>query len=77
MGKLVPDYCLIGPHSFGNPYDQKTLEPGTFVKPIQRKYLPQHILEDERWRWVDHDITVFCYCSAGIIPIPRDLIRSI
>ncbi len=49
---------------------------GTFVRPIDLKYVPKHITDDERWKYFDKNTDVFCYYSGGIVPIPKALIRE-
>lgn len=48
-----------------------TLEPGTFIRPIESRYVPQHVKDDYRWRWHKDVDDVFCYCHYGIISVPR------
>lgn len=52
-------------------YDTKTLPAGTFVRPIDLSYIPEHILEDKRWIPHNNLKDVFCYTKYGILPIPR------
>lgn len=68
----TPDYVLTDVFT----YKDGTLPAGTFVKPIQYCYLPQHVKDDGRWGYVSLEDNVFCYCSLGIVPIPRKIVRQ-
>lgn len=50
-------------------YGSKTLPTGSFVRPIELKYVPQHVLE--KYDATDTKYHVFAYTHYGIIPIPR------
>ena len=78
LGKArAPNYILIAPHTFGiSPMDSKTLEAGTFVRPIELCYVPKHVLEDKRWRGIGPDF-VFAYTRYGIIPILKSRIKEV
>jgi hypothetical protein len=52
-------------------YDHITLEAGTFVRPIELKYIPKHVIEDKRWSHFNNEKEVFCYTPKGILPIDR------
>lgn len=58
-------------------WDVKIIPAGTFVKPIELRYLPKHVVDDPRWNEYDVEISVFCYTSYGIIPLPRSLLRTV
>lgn len=57
---------------YGEPLE---LPQGAFVRPIDERYVPKHILEDTtRLRSNDE---VFCYTRYGIIPILKSMIREV
>ena len=68
---------MLEPHAFGSGLaETKELPAGSFVKPIERRYLPAHVLADPRWRlMVDNDDFVFCYTNFGIVPILRTKVK--
>lgn len=49
---------------------------GTFVKPIETVYLPDHIKEEASYRWFQKSTEQFVYCSYGILVIPKHIIRE-
>lgn len=84
----IPNYILDRDflHYF-NPQNSITLTSGMFVKPIERRYVPKHILDAADWsifndkkrvyEMHDDSTAVFCYTSKGIVLIPRDFIREV
>lgn len=79
MSVKVQDYALKSPHMYrtGVWADPITLPAGLFVKPIEYRYVPKHVLEKYENTGHDDSKCVFCYTSYGIISIPRELIREI
>jgi hypothetical protein len=76
MSVKVPEFVLSEDHRITTSIlDIKIIPAGSFVKPIQYCYLPQHIKDANKW----HDPTkqIFCYTSEGIISIPLNIIREI
>lgn len=57
--------------------DSLTIPEMTFVKPIEIRWVPKHVVENPRWQSFNPDKDVFCYCHYGIIPIPRSKVRKI
>lgn len=47
---------------------------GSFVRPIQLYYVPNHVLEF--WPGVDGQYHVFAYTHYGIVPIPRSQVME-
>lgn len=68
----TPNYVLTEDHNFGPFGDQKTLEVGSFVRPIEYIYVPKHCLE----KGVHNRAFSYCYTRYGIILIPNALIRK-
>lgn len=57
--------------------DTKVIPAGSYVRPIELTYVPQHVVDDLRWRYFDPKLEVFCYVKAlGIVPIPKKHIRG-
>lgn len=77
----ITDYCLSEdvtvPKTSSIWSDPITLHAGTFVKMIDFRWVPKHIIDAEVNKFYDEDKEVFCYCSAGIILIPKKSIREI
>ncbi len=77
MTVRTPNYRLLEAHTVSNgPHDQRLLPAGSYVRPIELRYVPKHVIDDSRWTWFDGDIEVFCYCSLGIIPIPKKILKG-
>lgn len=53
----------------------KTLPAGSFVKPIDTRYLPRHILERHASSWRDSEM-MYVYCHYGIIRIDKFKVRE-
>lgn len=57
--------------------DTKTIPAGSYVRPIDLCYVPNHVLEDTRWQGLDLKNHVFCYVKLlGIVPIDKSVIRD-
>ncbi len=69
----TPNYVLTESRS----YNSHTLEAGTFVRPIKWEYLPKHITQDDKYKYVNLVDNVFVYCFYGIILIPKYLLREV
>jgi hypothetical protein len=59
----------IGPH-YG-----KVLPAGSFIKPIDKYYLPDYIKKSIEYLWLEFDYT-YCYTYYGMILVSNNLIRS-
>lgn len=55
--------------------DPKVLPVGAFVRPIQLSYIPQHVLDNNKYNY-DHKLDIYCYTRFGIIPIPKSYMRE-
>lgn len=77
MAIRTPDYRLNAEWSYNaNSFTSFTLPAGTFVRPIEKKYVPKHVLEDTRWRYSSSS-DIYCYCRYGIVPIPAKYITKV
>lgn len=57
--------------------NERTLPAYSFVKPINIRWVPQHVLDDVDGKWFTPSKEIFCYCSGGIIVIQKDKIRKV
>lgn len=74
----TPNYVLTAAHTYHfGPHDTKVFDAGTFVRPIEKRWLPKHVLEHKDNRWVDHSREVFCYTRWGILLLPRNILRQV
>ena len=53
------------------------LRAGTFARPIDKSYVPKHVLEDERWNYFKEEVHYYCYTSAGFVVIRKDKLRPV
>lgn len=74
----TPDYLLTNDVTITKDiWDQKVIKAGTFVRPIDFYYVPQHIKDLPDHKWFDRNREVFCYTPIGIQLIPLDKIRKL
>lgn len=84
----TPNYVLTEQHTFGKYGDKQVIEAGTFIRPIELRYVPKHVTEDPQrynydvtsWKLsgFEADRDVYCYTPRhGIVNIPRDRIRRV
>jgi hypothetical protein len=73
----TPNFVLMSEYRpyMGSSSDPVVLPAGAFVRPIDLKYVPKHVIEDRRWSSFNEKTEVFCYTRVGIIPIPIDAMR--
>lgn len=57
--------------------NNKTLPAGSFVKPIDPYWLPQHIKDTSNFKWMNKETQVFCYTALGMVLIPWEKLRAI
>lgn len=50
-------------------YDSRVLPSGSFVRPIDLRYVPEHVIE--RNKGFNKDYHVFVYCRWGVFPVPK------
>lgn len=58
-------------HSF-NQRDSFTLPSGSFVTPLQLKYVPKHVRDSNH---CNLKLEMYCHTHFGIIPIPLKILR--
>ena len=75
MSLPTPNYVLNEIHHVGFGADAKVLKPGVFARPIELRYVPKHITEENIF--FDEASTVYCYTFIGIVPIPRNKLREV
>lgn len=73
----TPDYVLSEDVTWWEGQELKTLKAGLFVRPIDWPYVPKHVIEDSRFRYVSKDSQIFCYTRHGIVPIPISAFRRV
>lgn len=74
----TPNFMTREEHKiYGNMLSEKILPKGSFVRPIEPKYLPSHITETGTFKWFNPDKEVFVYCAFGIICIPSELLIQV
>lgn len=69
----TPNYVLMEDVKIHGSGDPQTLPAGTFIRPIDIRWVPKHIKDDNLW--FNEKKQVYCYTSLGIIPISLDVIR--
>ena len=52
--------------------DTKVIKAGSFVKPLDIRWVPIHITEDPKNKDFNNETEVFCFCREGIIRFKRD-----
>jgi hypothetical protein len=76
MAIKVPEFVLTqGFLMHKGPMDTYTIPEGSFVKPIEYCYVPQHVKDANKHH--DKLKEIFCYTREGIVSIPRNIIREI
>ena len=70
------EYVLMIDVEFGPFAADSTLPAGSYIYPIEDRYVPPHCKTSTKAAryWPDRD--VFCYTKYGIIPVPMDAIRK-
>ena len=73
----TPNYKLIESYSYYlRPLKTKTLDAGSWVRPVDYSYVPDHVREDERWDNFDVEKFVFVYTRQGFVMVPKRLVRE-
>lgn len=52
----------------------KTLPQGASVKPIEARYVPDHVKEAKCNSGFDEKVSTYAYCRFGIVVIPKNII---
>jgi hypothetical protein len=78
MSIPTPNYVLTEELSMADGRGgHKVLPSGSFIRPIDKKYLPKHVLEDDKFKGYNIDSYEFCYSSAGIILVHKSQLRQV
>lgn len=73
----TPNYVLTVAHTIQNgPYDSFTLPQGSFVRPIDPRYIPQHVLDNPKYKYFNKEYELFVYTKHGIIVVPKSIVRQ-
>lgn len=70
----TPDYIITQDVQIGHGNDAFTLKAGTFVSPIDDRWMPKHILDARKWK---DDTEVGCYTPKGMHYIKKALLRKV
>jgi len=75
----VDNYVTIEEFHVGNGMDAILIPKGTHVKPIDARWLPEHIKQGSVWATIKDklDYWTYTYSSYGIHPIPKKFIAVI
>jgi hypothetical protein len=74
----TPNYVLMEDYQINlDAHDIKVLPQGTFARPIEYQYVPKHVVENPLWRYYNKDRDVFVYCRAGIVLVPKKILRQV
>lgn len=77
LSMATPDYVLIEDvHYTSGGYETKTLLAGTFVRPIDKYYIPQHVKDKTEHKFFNEDLEMYCYTPHGIILIRKNKMRK-
>lgn len=74
----TPDHITTEETSIyiGGGRDPIVIPKGSFVRPIEYKWLPKHVQDDPKWATYSLDRFVFVYTKHGIVPIDKLSIRK-
>lgn len=71
----APDYRLREEHKITQGTDVITLPQGTWVRPVEWKYVPKHLMEHYNFKWANQTTEVACYTRFGFHVIPRSKVE--
>lgn len=72
----VPEYALIEPFSWDlSSQDKRTLPAGAFVKPVDARYVPEHVKQALRAQLTDGK--VYAYTRYGFILLPKTILKAV
>ena len=73
----TPNFIITDDYTyFVSINDSITLPKGTFVRPIEREYLPDHIVDDRPDVLLESKMK-YCYTPRGIIALPKRIIKQV
>lgn len=73
----TPNYVLMEDVYVILSVESKKLDVGSFVRPINIYYLPQHIKDNPRLYPINLKTHTYCFTFYGIVAIPLDKIRKV
>ena len=74
----TPDYVLSEDFKkLDANWEAKIIPAGTFVRPIDERYVPDHVKKDRLNMLMRTEHDVYCYTPMGIILIPFAIIRRV
>lgn len=73
----TPNYVLTEEFKWGSGVDTFTMEAGTFIRPIDERWVPKHVTNDVRTKVKGKDDTYCMTPRCGIVPIPKRIIRQV
>lgn len=74
----TPNYVLSEAYcTYDSSMNKQEYPQGMFVRPIDKYYLPKHIIDSESYRWFNEGKEVYCYTKLGIVTIPKNIIRKV
>lgn len=72
----TPNHALKEDYHFGPLNDKRTLPRGSYVKVIEDRNLPKHILDSSDYKWLDPSLKAWCYTRYGIVAVDRNLLEE-
>lgn len=74
----TPDYVLTEEiNILDERWNKIPIPSGTFMRPIDFRYVPKHVIDNPLHRWFNKDTEVFCYCYMGIVIVDISKIREV
>lgn len=70
--RTTSDYSLTT-----GPYESKNIPGGSYVRPINTRWVPQHVLDDERWKHYHNSRYIFCHTKYGTYPLPVTILEEV
>ena len=76
MSIPTPNYVLTEAVSIrGGPNGSYTLPARSFVRPIDPRWVPQHVIE--KYPYFNKELECFVYCKYGIIVVRTNQLRGV
>ncbi len=70
-------YVLTKDHTVSlGPHDSITLPQGSFVVPMDPRWVPKHIKESDAGRYILPSLESFVYTKYGILVVPKKIIGT-
>lgn len=77
MSSRTPNFRLNNSFTWFLGQDSRTLEKFSFVRPIEYRYVPQHVIENKQWCHYNQDEYVFVYTKLGFVLVPKRYVEEI